>query len=161
LLSALVLPGLAYAKKPAGTPGKGPLSLGTAGKPSTAPGLVKKSEGQATVLNQAKKKQGTKKFALRGKIDTLNSGAKSFELVIQGGNWKRIARIADDDAIKKGSKVTIKVVETTIIKLKKDRNKQFSDLRVGDTVNVKGTIVGIGGEMELKARLIIIKPRPE
>jgi len=154
-LSALVLPGLAFAKgKPTTPPGQ--IRLHAVGeKPSTPPGQAKKSGALASALNLIKKQQGKKKFALRGTVvgDPV-TGDTSFTLKVKAGNLKRIKKARD-------AQVTIVVKTEDPKTVFKPKGKGIGDLDNGMWVNVKGKITGWkDGEPTLEARLVIMKLKP-
>lgn len=159
VLTALVLPGFAYAKKPASTPGRGPLGLGVAGKPSTAPGLAKKSGTPASASNQNKKQHGKKKFALRGTVvGNPVAGDTSFTLKVKAGNLKRIRKARD-------AEVTIHIKTEDPKTIFKPKGKGIGDLDAGMWVNVKGKIIGWTAaeppEPILEAWVVIITGEPK
>lgn len=155
LLSALVLPGLAYAKKPAGTPGKGPLGLGITGKPSSTP--VKVTVQTGPVVGKLKGK-GWSKFVVQGTVTSVElSGSATTSInvdIIKAG--KAVVRRLQAAEFAKTDPKNIPIGVDSDTKIR-PKNKTLSE---GQRVLVKGDIVKNDGTWILKARMIIIKPKP-
>jgi hypothetical protein len=165
LLSALVLPGLAYAKKPAGTPGKGPLGLGAAGKPSAAPGLASKSAGASVASTKSKKKTN---FVIQGKVTDVtktDDSVSSFKVeIMRGTGLGTLKRLADRDIIDEAKLVPPKIVEIKVRLSDKPLTKfrpKKAKLEKDSMVNVKGRIVKSDDKWILEATRVVVKPRTE
>lgn len=153
VLSALVLPGLAFAKgKPATPPGQ--IRLHAVGeKPSTPPGLTS---------NLDKKKHGKIKFALRGTVKG-EPAYPNFTLAVKAGTVKRLKSAEGFPNVS----ITVQSITSekgktiyVVPKTKKIEGTGFSALKDGVRVNVKGTISLTDGKVTLlTATRVIITPK--